>query len=85
MTTKIRKQIYIEPNQEALLKGLVEETGVPEAEIIRRAIDQHTYLLHLLLRDLTAWNEERAFINQLIQQGSIPGRRVWQREELYER
>jgi len=36
-------------------------------------------------RDLSAWQEERDFINQLIQQGPLPGGRSWRREDLYER
>jgi hypothetical protein len=85
MTTKVRKQIYIDADQEILLKRLVKETGVTEAEIIRQAIDHHTRLFRFPRRDLTAWAEERAFIDKLIQQGPISGQRTWQRKELYER
>jgi hypothetical protein len=41
MASKIRKQIYIEPDQNTVLKRLSEECGMPEAEIIREAITQH--------------------------------------------
>lgn len=33
---------------------------------------------------LAAWEKERAFIIQLIEQGPISGQRTWAREELYE-
>jgi hypothetical protein len=33
---------------------------------------------------LAAWEKERAFISQLIEQGPVPGQRTWAREELYE-
>lgn len=85
VATKVRKQIYIEPHQDTLLKQLPKEIGVTEAEIIRRAIDRQTRMLRFSGRDLTAWEEERAFILRLIQQGPVPGRRTWQREELHER
>ncbi|GAB4565242.1 MAG: ribbon-helix-helix domain-containing protein [Anaerolineae bacterium] len=85
MATKVRKQVYIEPHQEAILKRLAKEQGITEAEIIRRAIDQHTRVLRIPRRDLAAWEQERAFILGLIAQGPVPGKRVWRREELHER
>lgn len=85
MVTKVRKQIYIDPGQEVLLKRLARETGVTEAEIIRRAIDQHTRSFRFPKRDLAAWEKERAFITHLIQQGAISGQRSWRREDLYGR
>ncbi|MBN3958344.1 hypothetical protein [Nostoc sp. NMS8] len=33
MSSKIRKQIYIEPRQEHLLKAIAQQAGVSEAEI----------------------------------------------------
>jgi hypothetical protein len=85
MATKVRKQVYIEPYQEAILKRLAQEQGISEAEIIRRAIDQHTRLLGLPRRDLVGWEKERAFILGLIEQGPVPGKRSWRREDLYDR
>lgn len=85
MATKVRKQVYIEPHQEAILKRLAREQGITEAEIIRRAIDAHTRTFRLLTRDLRAWEKERAFIQGLIRQGPVAGKRTWQREDLYER
>jgi hypothetical protein len=41
MTTQmVRKQIYIQKRQEAMLKGLSKALGLSEAEIIRRAIER---------------------------------------------
>ena len=85
MTTKVRKQVYIEADQDRLLSRLSEETGLSEAEIIRQAIDRHTRGAPLLRRDLTVWQEERAFIERLLAQGRVDGHRTWQREELHER
>ncbi len=42
MTRMLRKQIYIEKRQRALLKRLAKKCGVSEAEIIRQAIDHET-------------------------------------------
>ena len=40
MAQMLRKQIYIEKRQQALLKRLAKKRGVSEAEIIRQAIDR---------------------------------------------
>ena len=85
MTTKVRKQVYIESDQEVVLKKLSRETGLSIAEIIRQAIDRHTRLSRPSRRDLSAWEEERTFIANLVQQGPVPGQRTWRREDLHER
>jgi hypothetical protein len=41
MVSKIRKQIYVEAQQDNLLKESARRTGLSEAEIIRQAIDRH--------------------------------------------
>ena len=83
--TKIRKQVYLEPNQELILKRLAKKTGMTEAEIIRQAIDRHTKNLRPPRREMGAWERERAFITRLIKQGPVTGRRTWTREDLHER
>ncbi len=85
MGTKIRKQIYIEADQESRLKQLASLTNLSEAEIIRQAIDQRTQSLGSKRRNLAAWQSERAFIQQLIDAGPAPDGRTWQRDELYDR
>ncbi|HEY64796.1 MAG TPA: potassium-transporting ATPase subunit C [Caldilineae bacterium] len=85
MATKVRKQVYIEPHQDLILKRLAKERGLTEAEIIRQAIDQHTRSFRSPWRNLAAWEEERAFIEGLIQQGPVAGKRTWHREDLHER
>jgi len=85
MAIKVRKQLYIEPDQEATLKRLAKKTGMTEAEIIRQAIDRQTRMLRFPKRDLSAWEKERAFIVKLIRQGPVAGGRTWQREDLYGR
>lgn len=85
MTLRVRKQIYIDPGQEKLLKQLTRDTGLAEAEIIRQAIDRQIGPLEQPRRDLAAWDRERAFIAQLIERGPVSGGRSWKREDLYER
>jgi hypothetical protein len=84
MSMMVRKQIYIEPQQEELLKQAAAETGMTEAEIIRQALDLWDEHVARRRRAQEAWEEERAFIESLIAQGPVPGRRTWTREELYE-
>ena len=85
MAVKIRKQIYIEPAQEALLKQLTRKTGLSEAEFIRQAIEHLTRLFQEPKPNLQAWADEKAFILELMQLGPVPGGRTWQREDLYGR
>ena len=84
MSVMVRKQIYIEPQQEELLKKVAAETGLTEAEIIRRAIDLWGESEEKRRQAQEAWREARAFIKELMAQGQVPGERVWTREELYE-
>ena len=85
MATKIHKQIYLEPNQELILKRLAKKAGVTEAEIIRQAINRQIQKLWLRKRDITAWEKERAFITKLILKGPVPRERTCRRELLYGR
>jgi hypothetical protein len=84
MSVMVRKQIYIEPQQEELLKKAAAETGMTEAEIIRRAINLWGEREWKRRRAQEAWKEARAFIKELMTQGRVPGERTWTREELYE-
>ncbi len=85
MTTRIRKQIYIDPYQEVVLKRLVDTTGVPEAAIIRQAIDQHIRYASIRRPDRQAWQQERSFILDRIAQTTETSQASWTREDLYER
>ena len=84
-STKVRKQIYIEPHQDTTLKRIAAETGLGEAEFIRQAIDHLAQLFRPATTDLTAWAKEKAFFIDLIEQGPVTGGRSWQRDESYER
>ena len=84
MTQMIRKQVYIEPIQDASLKQRAVMLGVTEAEVIRRAIDRQMALLGPGVRDLRAWEREKAFIVKRMSGGPISGGRKFRREEAYE-
>jgi predicted DNA-binding protein len=81
----IRKQIYIQAEQESMLKRLSKDMGLSEAEIIRQAIDRQLEELEWRQRALKAWESEKAFIRKRVKQGSVHGERTWKREDLYDR
>jgi hypothetical protein len=85
METKIRKQIYLDPQQNELLKQTSQRLGVSEAEIIRQAIVAQTWRLRATRKNQAAWKKERQFLQTLLDQGSLAGGRNWKREDLYER
>ena len=82
MGRMVRKQIYLEAVQDAVLKRRAQELGMSEAALIRRCVDslgQQTLPL-----DQQAWRDELAFLQRRLQ--TVPsraGRRQWTREELY--
>ncbi|MEO6457996.1 MAG: ribbon-helix-helix domain-containing protein [Chloroflexia bacterium] len=89
MSSKVRKQIYIEPEQEMLLKQIANDTGMSEAAIIRKAIDLYASEVGLNERRLNAWANIQAFIAKRIAdqpEQALEGEgRTWRREDLYDR
>lgn len=85
MASKIRKQIYIDSEQEAILKRVSQETGVSEAEIIRQAIARYGVSSRSQGRALGAWERLRQRMEQSIDRGPITDKRTWKREDLYDR
>lgn len=83
MARMIRKQVYIEPAQEALLKRRSKELGVSEAALIRRGIDQAAQGAPPSSPDLVAWEEARRLILQRMAIEAPQTGRTWTREELY--
>lgn len=84
MNKKIRKQIYILPDQERQLKRISESRGLSEAEIIRQAISAQVSRFAPIFRDLSAWERELEFIQSLIDRGAVEGKRTWTRADLYD-
>ncbi len=84
MSTMVRKQIYIEAQQEAALKRVTKERQISEAEIIRQAITRWLEEDQRARRTVQLWEEEKAFIETLLAQGAVPGGRTWTRDAIYE-
>ncbi len=81
----IRKQLYLEPAQEALVKEWAAQRGLSEAEVVREALTFYAASARLRLpRNPAAWEEEKAFLKAQVRQGTVLGRREWAREDLYE-
>ena len=85
MEVKIRKQIYLDPKQNEILKQTSRKLGVSEAEVIRRAILSQASRINISQQNRKAWEHELQFIQSLIRQGQIQGKRKWKREDLYDR
>lgn len=80
----VRKQIYIEAHQDALLKRLSRQLGVSEAELIRRGIDDLEQRRPAFKPDLAAWAESEAFAEERAQMDVPQTGRQWTRDELYD-
>ncbi|MDP3297392.1 MAG: hypothetical protein Q8N09_07375 [Thermodesulfovibrionia bacterium] len=84
MARMIRKQIYIDEEQEKILKNKSKRLHKTEAELVREGIN---FILkgQRIYKDVTAWEREKRFIQSLIQKGPAKGRRRWTREDIYDR
>ena len=79
----IRKQVYIEPKHERMLKRLSESRGVPESVLIREGIERVTAgPAHAM--DPASWEREERFIRERRTMDVPQTGRGWQRDELYE-
>lgn len=85
MSFKVRKQIYLNPEQEAIVKQVAASTGASEAEIIRQAISRYAMQQQFKGRDLAAWERLQSRLKARLAQGQLPGKRTWRREDLYDR
>ena len=86
MGRMIRKQVYIEPEQNALLKRRARELGLTESEIIRQAIEGALNGAYQRARAIAAWDAALAVARE---RANLPdagsgGPRGWTREELYD-
>jgi hypothetical protein len=84
MARMVRKQIYIEPEQDKLLKRRAKQLGVTESDLIRRGIDQVDRVPAGLPLDRAAWEEELTFILERARIQELGRTRGWTREELYQ-
>lgn len=80
----VRKQVYIEPRQEILLKRLSREMHVPQAELIRQGIDRVVQGGSAFQPDPAAVERERRYLDWLVRNRPFRFKR-WCREDLYDR
>jgi hypothetical protein len=82
----IRKQVYIDPQQEEKLKTLSKRLGVTEAELIRRGIELVGDDADLDKERRRVWQQELAYMRQRAAENpGIPGgKRDWTRDESYD-
>ncbi len=85
MARKLRKQIYLDPQQEVALKRQAAATGMSEAEIIRQAIENQTRVLRHPMAAQQAWERELEFLRARMAKGRVDGQRAWRREDLHDR
>ena len=84
MGRMVRKQVYIEPHQEEMLKRRARELGVTQAELIRRCIEQISPVHPVVPRDQGAWEEVKRFIQGRMRITAPQTGRSWTRDELYD-
>ncbi len=80
----VRKQIYLEPHQDAFLKRTSREWGISEAELIRRGIAQLEVGPPPFKPDREAWAEAK---RRMVERASmvVPQTgRQWTREETWD-
>ena len=83
MSKKIRKQIYLEAEQDAFLKKRSSREHSTEAEIIREAIDVYARLPVAFKKNPALWKEEMKYLKKH-RKASSKGSRTWTREDLYD-
>lgn len=74
MPGMVRKQFYVEPRQDALLKQRAKDLGITEAELVREALDAYASEGVTPRLDPAAWRREKAFIEALAGKGSLAAR-----------
>lgn len=80
----VRKQVYIEPRHEKLLKARAKDWGLPEAELIRLAIDRLEEGPPPTAIRRRAWEQIDEYIRKHRMMDVPQTGRAWTREELYE-
>jgi len=82
----VRKQLYITMEQEKKLKKKAEKMGITQAELVREALDSHTYTIDSAKRNVDKWQDEVKFIKSRMFHKEKPDQgRTWKREDLYDR
>lgn len=85
MPQMLRKQIYIDPQQDYLLKKKASKLHLTESELIRKGIEKLLRADVILLHDIRGWEDEKKFMLSLMKKGTVKGGRSWKREDIYDR
>jgi len=81
----IRKQIYIPPRQNLMLKRLAKQRGVSEAEVIRQALEREAGRAEAVDNGERAFAEMVAFAERRNEKYAGKGEPYqWNRDEIYE-
>lgn len=81
----VRKQVYIEPRHERMLKARAKQLGVTEAELIRQSLEQTLAAPGLSRRDPEAWQAFMRSVRRRMRMRVPQAPRTWTRDELYDR
>lgn len=83
-STPTKKRLHQAKRQTSRKRPIqrVGDMTVDEFQEMIQTVFEHQIIA---LPDKSAWQKERVFIQALINQGPIPGKRKWTREELYDR
>ena len=84
MTEMIRKQVYIEPRHDRLLKERARRYRVTEADLIRQAIDRGLERTPTRAPDPEAWKQVERFIRRRRTGRLRQQKRAWTRNQLYD-
>jgi hypothetical protein len=82
----IRKQVYLEPHQDRLLKSRARQLGVTEAELIRQSLEQTLAAPATPARpSVEAWQAFMRSVRRRMRGRVKQAPRAWARDELYDR
>lgn len=84
----VRKQLYIQSEQDDKLKEKANKYNISEGEVVRAALDKYLTASEAAFAsfDINAWKEELAFISKRMKdKPSSKGGRNWKRDDLYGR
>jgi predicted transcriptional regulator len=87
MTVKVRREVYIEPEQDERLQRVAEASGRQVSDVIEEAVEQYIGPRKPPIPDRIrqeAWASLLADLEQQASRGPSPGGRTWTRDDLYE-
>ncbi len=84
MGRMVRKQVYIQPEQEEMLKRRARELGLSEAALIRQGIDEVAGRGRSASERERAWRELLDSMKERAKMRVPQTGRTWTRDELYE-